>query len=207
MVARRLIAVVREELAALGDPERAVGQQAYMKSSMPYYGVTLPGVRAIAKSLEIPADRDGWERAILALYRGAEKREERYVAIMIAGRKKPFLDAAALPMLEEIIVTGAWWDLVDSASAVLAKVLVNDQKKVRVAMMQWRKSDEIWKRRASIICQLPRKENTDLALLEACIEPSLARKEFWLRKAIGWALRQYARTDGGVGLELRGSAS
>lgn len=166
-----------------------------MKSAMPYYGLMMPNVCAIAKGLELPSDRDEWEAALLALYRGAKKREERYVAIMLAGRSKPFLDARALPMLEEMIVTGAWWDLVDSASDVLAKVLVNDEKKVRAAMMQWRKSDDIWKRRASIICQLPRKQETDLALLEACIEPSLGRKEFWLRKAIGWALRQYARTD------------
>ncbi len=195
MAAPRLIGIVRAELGALADPERAKAQQAYMKSAMPYYGVGVPGVRAIARSLEIPSVREDWEKAILALYRGAKKREERYVAIMLANRSKAFLDARALPILEEIIVTGAWWDLVDSASDVLAKVLVNDEKKVRAAMMQWRKSDDIWKRRASIICQLPRKQDTDLALLEACIAPSLGRKEFWLRKAIGWALRQYARTD------------
>ncbi len=62
-------------------------------------------------------------------------------------------------------------------------------------MLAWSKSGNLWKRRTSIICQLGFKENTDLDLLYACIEPSLDSKEFFLRKAIGWALRQYAWTD------------
>jgi 3-methyladenine DNA glycosylase AlkD len=62
-------------------------------------------------------------------------------------------------------------------------------------MLAWSKSDDMWKRRTSIICQLGFKKNTDLDLLYACIEPSLDSKEFFLRKGIGWALRQYAWTD------------
>ena len=64
-------------------------------------------------------------------------------------------------------------------------------------MLVWSKSDNVWKRRASILCQLGFKGDTDLDLLYACIEPSLDSNEFFLRKAIGWALRQYARTDPG----------
>jgi 3-methyladenine DNA glycosylase AlkD len=62
-------------------------------------------------------------------------------------------------------------------------------------MLRWSRDKDIWKRRSSIICQLGFKQDTDLDLLYACIEPSLDSDEFFLRKAIGWALRQYAWTD------------
>jgi 3-methyladenine DNA glycosylase AlkD len=62
--------------------------------------------------------------------------------------------------------------------------------------LSWSKSKDMWKRRTSIICQLGCKEATDLELLYACIEPSLGSREFFLQKAIGWALRDYAWTDG-----------
>ena len=62
-------------------------------------------------------------------------------------------------------------------------------------MREWSKCDDLWKRRSAIICQITFKEKTDLKLLYDCIEPAISSKEFFLRKAIGWALRQYARTD------------
>jgi len=66
---------------------------------------------------------------------------------------------------------------------------------MRRKMLAWSRSSNLWKRRTAIICQLGFKEETDLKLLYACIEPSLGSREFFLRKAIGWALRQYAWTD------------
>jgi 3-methyladenine DNA glycosylase AlkD len=66
---------------------------------------------------------------------------------------------------------------------------------MRKEMLKWSRSPNLWKRRAAIICQLGFKRDTDLDLLYACIEPSLSSKEFFLQKAIGWALRQYAWTD------------
>jgi 3-methyladenine DNA glycosylase AlkD len=62
-------------------------------------------------------------------------------------------------------------------------------------MLAWSVDDDVWKRRSAILCQVRFKEETDLDLLYACIEPSLDRKDFWLRKAIGWSLREYAKTD------------
>jgi 3-methyladenine DNA glycosylase AlkD len=62
-------------------------------------------------------------------------------------------------------------------------------------MRAWSRSEDVWKRRTSILCQLGFKKDTDLKLLYGCIEPSLGSKEFFLRKAIGWALRQYAWTN------------
>jgi 3-methyladenine DNA glycosylase AlkD len=101
-----------------------------------------------------------------------------------------------LPMYEEMIVTGAWWDYVDGIAAYrLAWLVRSHPAEMKREMLKWSRGEHMWKRRASILCQLPLKRNTDLELLQACIAPSIGSREFFLRKAIGWALRQYARTD------------
>ena len=135
---------------------------------------------------------------MLALWRGAAFREERYAAINLSGlrRAAPFQTLDALPMYEEMIVTGAWWDYVDAiASHRVGPLLRRFPDEMKPLMRAWSRSDDLWKRRTSIICQLRFKSETDLGLLYACIEPSLSSREFFLRKAIGWALRQYAWTD------------
>ena len=175
--------------------------QAYMKSSMPYLGVTVPLMRktcgAAFRDL-VFADAGAWRGEVLGLWRHAEFREERYAAIELSGvrRAAEFQTPAAMAMYEEMIVTGAWWDYVDGIASQRVGPMVRAFPGVMKRMMrQWSRSDDIWKRRTSILCQLGAKEATDLKLLYDCIEPSLAEKEFFLRKAIGWALRQYAWTD------------
>jgi len=111
-----------------------------------------------------------------------------------AARRFQRIDA--LPMYEEMIVTGAWWDYVDEiAGHRLWALLQNDRAAMRDTMLAWSIDMDMWKRRSSILCQLLAKNETDLDLLYACIEPSIGSTEFFLRKAIGWALRQYAWTD------------
>ena len=102
----------------------------------------------------------------------------------------------ALPIYQELIVTGAWWDLVDGvASHRLGELLRRYPEQMKKKMLRWSRDKDMWKRRSAIICQLGFKQDTDLELLYACIEPSIDSEEFFLRKAIGWALRQYAWTD------------
>jgi 3-methyladenine DNA glycosylase AlkD len=101
-----------------------------------------------------------------------------------------------LPMYEEMIVTGAWWDFVDAiAGQRFWAILGNDREAMRRAMLGWATDANMWKRRSAILCQLRAKGETDLDFLYACIAPSIGSTEFFLRKAIGWALRQYAWTD------------
>ena len=120
------------------------------------------------------------------------------MAIELAGYPgySEFRTLRALPMYEEMITTGAWWDYVDSiASHRLGELLRRHPAKMRGVLRKWAKSKDIWKRRSAILAQLGFKADTDLALLYDCIRPSMGEKEFFLRKAIGWALRQYAWTD------------
>ncbi|HET7839964.1 MAG TPA: DNA alkylation repair protein [Terriglobia bacterium] len=193
--------LVRRELARVADARKAPMMQAYMKSAMPYHGVQTVLLRQTCKELFANLDlssRAFWQTKVLDLWRGAKYREERYAAIALTGMKPcaPFQTPAAMPLYEEMIVTGAWWDYVDEIAAHrVGPILRGYTAPMKKKMLAWSKCGNIWKRRTSILCQLRFKQDTDLDLLYACIEPSLDSKEFFLRKAIGWALRQYAWTD------------
>lgn len=172
-----------------------------MKSAMPYLGVGAVPLRAACKRVFARltyATADAWRNDVLELWRNAEFREQRYAAIELTGIRpaRPFQRIDALPMYEELIVTGAWWDYVDAiATHSLCAILRNDPAPMKEAMLEWARSTDLWKRRSAILCQIKAKHETDLDLLYACIEPSMDSTEFFLRKAIGWALRQYAWTD------------
>jgi 3-methyladenine DNA glycosylase AlkD len=193
----RLLLVLRDALKAVADPAKAPQMQAYMKSPMPFLGVPSPLVKQVCRDifadLELPG-RAVWQDHVLDLWRNAKYREERYAAQRLCAdrRARPFHEPAAMTMYEEIIVTGAWWDFVDEAAHRVGDILAKHPDRMRPLMLTWSRSDNFWKRRTSIICQLAFKAGTDLELLYACIEPSLGSKEFFLQKAIGWALRQHA---------------
>ena len=171
-----------------------------MKSTMPYYGVTSSQVDAICKKVfgenPFPSCVE-WRAAVLELWREARFREERYAAIRLLSlkRHRECWSPELMPVLEEMIVSGAWWDYVDALAQVVGELLRSHPKKIRPAMRAWSMDANLWKRRVSIICQLSFKRDTDLELLYANIEPNLPERDFFIRKAIGWALRQYAWTD------------
>jgi 3-methyladenine DNA glycosylase AlkD len=191
---------IRLDLAAAADPTRAAGMQAYMKSTMPYRGVRMPQVRMICKQAFAEhslASSDEWQAGVLELWRSAEFREERYAAMELAGHKRyaSFRTPTVMPMFEEMIVTGAWWDHVDEAAHHVGRLLRSDPKVMRPMLQAWSTDENLWKRRVAIICQIGFKKDTDLELLYANIEPNLEDRDFFIRKAIGWALRAYAWTD------------
>lgn len=192
---------LRTALQEAGDPNKAKAMQAYMKSDMPFHGVPAPLLREICRATfaELQfASASHWQMHVLNFWRNAQLREERYAALYLAGdrRAKPFQTPATLKLYEELIVTGAWWDYVDDiASHRIGPILREYPAPTRRKMLLWSQSNNLWKRRAAIICQLGSKTETDLELLYSCIEPSLGSNEFFLQKAIGWALRQHARID------------
>jgi 3-methyladenine DNA glycosylase AlkD len=197
-----LLPKLRTALRRAGDSAKAPMMQAYMKSAIPYHGVATPLLRVVCKATFVDVRLDTaeqWQSHVLDLWRNAQFREERYAALYLAGEKRArsFQTPSSMKMYEELIVTGAWWDYVDDiASHRVGPILKNHPAPMRRKMLSWSKSKDLWKRRTAIICQLGFKADTDLELLYACIEPSLESREFFLQRAIGWALRQYAWTDG-----------
>ncbi len=196
-----IVREVRAALKANADPERAPGMQTYMKSAMAFRGVPSPVQKRLFREIFAKHSALTCEEVREAageLFRDAKYREERYAAIALTDQRKrrACQTMEAIPLYEEMIVAGAWWDLVDwIASHHLGDVLHNERKPMTKLMRRWAKDAHLWKRRAAILCQLRMKAETDLDLLYACIEPNLADEDFFMRKAIGWALRQYAWTD------------
>ena len=200
---RTLIRAVHDELWLVREPARAAGQQRYMKSSMPFMGVRVPLMRETARAVfdrYPPAGASDWRAAVLALWREARYREQRYAAVELAVHR-PFscwLNTKSVEILDELIVTGAWWDYVDRlAPAGLGHVLSAEPKPMGAMMRNWARDENIWRRRAALLCQLGFKEDTDLALLYDCIGACAGHREFFVQKAMGWALRDYARTAPG----------
>jgi 3-methyladenine DNA glycosylase AlkD len=200
-VGDNLVAAIRDGLAAAADPARAPGMHAYMKSVMPYRGVTSPVNKPIFKRAieehRLP-DAASWAAAVRRLFHEASYREEWYGALAVLEHPlyRDHRTLEALPLYEELIVGGAWWDIVDDvATGPLRDLVAAHPSAMGTALRQWSVSADRWKRRSSVICQISRRRAIDLRLLYDCIEPNLADRDFFLRKAIGWALRDYAWVD------------
>lgn len=189
-----MIEAIRAGLMKRADPAKAPDMQRYMKSSMPFHGVQKPERVQLAREVFVPLDRAEWEHTVLTLWREATHREERYMAIAVLEdrRYRAHRDLDALPLYEELIVDGAWWDYVDAVACGPLGALLPE---VAPVLRGWSTDENLWKRRAAIIAQVRRKADTDFALMLACIEPNRADREFFIRKAIGWALRSYAWVD------------
>jgi 3-methyladenine DNA glycosylase AlkD len=165
-----------------------------MKSDLPYLGVRMPDLRRAWRSVLAAGRIEGrseLEAAVSELWDGAAFREERYTAIALLDRHPRWV---SLDMLERLVVEGAWWDYVDTLARQVGRLLRGDRS-VEAEMRRWSTDSDRWKRRVSIICQLGFRGDTDLGLLYDCIEPNLDDREFFIRKAIGWALRDYAWHD------------
>ena len=192
---------LRADLATHADPTAADGMQRYMKSAMPFRGVAKPGrqrlLRAALTAHPLP-DAAALDAAARELWDGAQFREERYLALSLTGhhRHVRWLDPSWLPLLRHWIVTGDWWDFTDEiASRRIGRLLRADPGALRPVLQAWSTDENRWLRRTAVICQLASGPTTDTALLTEAIEANLADPDFFLRKGIGWALRQHTRTD------------
>lgn len=140
--------------------------QAYTKSEMPFRGVSSPAQRLIWRAVfpqHVLDTREAWERVALDLWRGARYREERYAAIGLTDlpRCRAYRTMAAVPLFEEMVVTGAWWDLVDPLTTHhLGDVLTAERRPATALMRRWATDPILWKRRAAILCQIRGKAQT-----------------------------------------------
>ena len=200
---------LRAAFVAHADAAQAIPMQAYMKSALPFYGIAAPLRRRLtAEAVKRHPSRDtaALARTMRALWRGARFREERYAAVELPrlGRVHPKLVSLdLLPVVQEMITTGAWWDLVDDISGnVLARLLERHPSEIQPLLRAWAKGDDLWLRRAAMLCQRSLDAaQFDAVLLYETILPSIGSgkfaNEFFIRKGIGWALRErsYAARD------------
>ena len=189
---------VRDALRAAADDDRAPRMQAYMKSVMPYLGVPMPAVRAITKAAlrAHPLHTlDELEAVVRTLWDEATFREERYAASGLLAAKVATGRLELVPLYEHLATTGAWWDHVDDLAHRIAELHDAHPDETATVVRRWSTADDFWLRRLAIISQLGRRDRVDPVLLSMVIEPNIADREFFIRKAIGWALREYARVE------------
>jgi 3-methyladenine DNA glycosylase AlkD len=192
---------IRRELRASGDPERAASTAAYLKvaenGGLPLLGVRRPEVRRITRAAATghPATAESLTDVARSLWDTAEYREERYAAQDLLGLRWARGRLDLLDLHRHMAVTGAWWDHVDEVAHRIADLLDTHPEEMAGVLRTWRSDDSMWLRRLAVIGQLGRRDRVDLELLADVIEPNLADPEFFVRKAIGWALREVARWD------------
>jgi 3-methyladenine DNA glycosylase AlkD len=197
---KRVAGFHRAVLAALRplkNAERAAGMRAYMRDQFEYLGVSTPDHRAAVAPLIkgfSPADREELRMAAEGLWQMRE-REYQYVAIGLLGRHHKVLSLDDLPWLLDLVQQKSWWDTVDSLVKVIGPVVRRAGAKGGRAMDAAVKHKNFWVRRVAMLHQLGLRDDTDEARLFRYAELLAAEREFFVRKAIGWALRDYAWHD------------
>jgi 3-methyladenine DNA glycosylase AlkD len=189
---------LREALAEAGHPEDAEQMQRYLKDQFAFFGVKAPARRVIQRDFlkeeGKPAPEDLPQ--LLRLCFAEEERELHYFAIEMLYPKSTLnkLTPAFLPTLQEALTTKSWWDTVDSLATKVAGSLAMRYPEAREEIAGWQTHENLWLRRTAILFQLKYKEKTDEKLLFSICEKLAPEREFFIAKAIGWALRQHART-------------
>lgn len=183
------------ELDAAKNPEKAGPMEAYMRHQFSFLGVAAPERNALYKKYFPSAKKTkiiDWDFVDTCWEK--EPREYQYVAANYLKAMQSYLTESDLPKLEHLVVTKSWWDTVDILDRVVGS-LVYDKPELGEIILQWSLSDNIWLRRVAIDHQLLRKEKTDVQLMEKFLLNNLDQTEFFINKAIGWALRDYSKTN------------
>ncbi|MDF1663772.1 MAG: DNA alkylation repair protein [Planctomycetota bacterium] len=198
MSAKELVDYVVGEFESLANPEQAKPMAAYMKTTQPFYGIKKPERVPVYRQMKKrfpPKNQRAYLAAVKELWTRPH-RECQYAALEYACYFKDFVNAGSMEFYEQLVREGAWWDLVDVIAAhLVGKVLLKDRETLAPVMDQWIDDDDCWIRRTALLSQCRHKEKTDeKQLFSHCLKRA-NEKEFFIRKAIGWALREYSYAD------------
>lgn len=192
------VASIKSLFEQNADPTQAASMKKYMRDQFEYLGIKSPQFKAlmqehVAKNgLPPVTDLDVILRELWSL----PQREFQYAATSFLSRFAKDLPAKIIKTIEYMLVTRSWWDTVDTISGGALGVHFRRFPEIREKYLaKWRASENFWLRRATILFQLNYKKETDFDLLCEIIRENLNSKEFFINKAIGWSLRQYARVD------------
>ncbi|MEZ5429522.1 MAG: DNA alkylation repair protein [Pyrinomonadaceae bacterium] len=187
-----------EKLQQNAVPENVAPMKAYMKNRFEFFGLKAPQRRALFREFfaaEPLPPANELERNVLALF-DLPEREFHYFAIELTGKFKRGWKPETLELFEKMILRRSWWDSVDYIKSVCLKdYFLRFPENRHQITQRWIDSGNIWLQRLSVIFQLGYRDKTDLELLKRNILQLIDSREFFVQKAIGWALRDYARTD------------
>lgn len=174
---------------------------AYMKTDMPFFGVKRPDRDPIFKEMmrRYPVTtRAEYDRAVRELW-ARPHREEKYFAIGIARAVPKYITPPSLPLYRRLVVEGAWWDFVDEVAAhLVGGLLLGYRDRIAPVLDSWISHPNMWLRRAALLAHLRHKDRTDEGVLFAQCLRLAPETEFFIRKAVGWVLREYAKTAPGA---------
>ncbi|MFE5892902.1 DNA alkylation repair protein [Streptomyces sp. NPDC056468] len=183
--------------AAAADPERAAAARAYMKDVAPFLGIPTPERRALSRAVlkGTPRPDEADCTAIALRCWELPEREYHYFAVDYLRRHVGRCSSGFLPVTRHLVTTVSWWDTVDALAAHVVGGLVAADPKLTADMDAWIADDDLWVARTALLHQLRYKDHTDTSRLFAyCLRQS-GHTDFFIRKAVGWCLREYAKTD------------
>lgn len=192
----RWIEGLNEVLSDHKNEERSRAMAAYMQEKFRFYGI--PGelrkqvLRTYASSAPVLTD-DQKREVIVNLWRQAEARELHYCAQELAVRWKCYTRAADIELIKTMIIEHSWWDTVDLIASNLLGGYMKLFPEQYAVIQAWNADENMWLVRSTLLYQLKYKDATDLQRLEALIIPHTSNTEFFIKKAIGWALRQASK--------------
>ncbi|MGP1908602.1 DNA alkylation repair protein [Metabacillus sp. JX24] len=177
------------------DAEKALIMSAYMRGQFQFFGIRSPERKELTKQfLKKHGNPASLENAVFKLW-ALEERELQYAAVDILERNKKQLGEKDMPWLKTAITSAPWWDTVDLIASNIIGPLVKKEPSLRARYLdEWAESENIWLVRTAILHQLKYKTNTDEKWLYHVIAQNASSKEFFIQKAVGWALREYSKT-------------
>ncbi|MDO4682351.1 MAG: DNA alkylation repair protein [Lautropia sp.] len=181
-------------LADRANPERAKGTAAYMKNRFRYFGISKAELGRFLKPILKAARHHPVDWSFVDGCWQAEEREMQYAALAYLKQRQGELGADDIPALQKLATHKSWWDSIDVLDRIVGDIALRHPK-VNATLLAWSQADNIWLRRLAIDHQLLRKDRTDTALLAQILINNLGQKEFFINKAIGWALRDYSKTN------------
>lgn len=183
-----------EALRAAADPQKAVQMSAYMRDQFPFLGIPTQERKKLTKECLKQMDKESLDWDFVMRCWKQPEREFQYVACQYLVDRKVVLSPNDIPQLKILVIEKSWWDTIDALDTLFGDIALR-YPEVNKTLLEWSVDDSFWLRRIAIDHQLQRKDKTDTALLEQIIVNNLGQTEFFINKAIGWALRDYSKTD------------
>lgn len=188
---------LREAFIAAADPVAATSMEAYMRNQFPFLGLPTPRLRELLKPFIAQARKEaknqGIDRDFVESCWQAPEREFQYNALDYLVALKKYLTPEDINWLRTLVERKSWWDTIDRLDLLVGDVLWRHPNNALI--LSWAQDTNMWVRRVAIDHQRPRKDQTDTALLEEILTLNFGSKEFFINKAIGWALREYSKTN------------
>jgi 3-methyladenine DNA glycosylase AlkD len=184
-------------LPAAADPVRAPAARAYMRDQFDFLGIASPRLDALTREVRAGLDRPA-EADLVAIALGCWQRREReyqYVACAYLRRYVAVCSPGFLGTARQLVTTKSWWDTVDTLASHTVGGLVARHPELGSTMDAWVRDENLWVARTAILHQLRYKADTDVERLFRSCKLQAGHRDFFIRKAIGWALREYAKTD------------